>query len=124
MAATPWLDDYEQRVQDIAARAGRAHDSLSGLTGTGSGASGAVTVTVNAAGALQQVSFGSRAEDLSRPMLADAVLEASRRAHAEVARTSAEALRPVVGVEAADRLLADYQPTPEDTGLLQRDIWR
>jgi DNA-binding protein YbaB len=110
MTATTWLEDYRRRLADIGERARRARAELDGLTATASSASGAVTVTVNPAGALQQVSFGERAEELARPKLAEAVLDAARRAHAEAARRSAEALEPLLGGTEASRYLAAHLP--------------
>jgi DNA-binding protein YbaB len=116
MGGTEWLRDYQQRVAHIGAQAKQAQDALAGLTATASSASGAVTVTVNAAGALTRISFTEQSEELSRPRLAEAVLEASRKAHAEVARRSADALRPVVGGTATERYLTGRLPSEPASG--------
>lgn len=92
----------------LGAQARQAQDALRGVTGTASSASGAVTVTVNASGALERVVFSERAEELSRPTLAEAVLEAARRAHTAAARSSAETLKPLVGGSVAERYLAKH----------------
>lgn len=105
-----WLEDYRRRLADIGERARRAQAELDGLTATATSASGAVTVTVNPAGALQQLSFGERADELSRPKLADAVLDAARKAHAAAAHRSAEALTPLIGDTEAARYLAARLP--------------
>jgi DNA-binding protein YbaB len=110
MSGTEWLQDWERRVAQLGEQARQAQGALRGLTGTASSASGAVTVTVNSSGALEQLVFTERAEELSRPKLAEAVLEAARRAHASAARSSADALRPLVGGSAAERYLAEYAP--------------
>lgn len=110
MGGTEWLRDYEQKVEDIGARARRARDALDGLTATASSAMGAVTATVTPSGVLQSLSFGSRAEDLSRPRLAEAVLEAVRTAHVAAARKSADALQPLLGDSEASRYLAAQIP--------------
>ncbi|HEY4008223.1 MAG TPA: YbaB/EbfC family nucleoid-associated protein [Pseudonocardia sp.] len=116
MDGTEWLRDYQQRVAHIGQRAKQAQDALAGLTATASSASGVVTVTVNAAGALTRISFTEQSEELSRPRLAEAVLEASRKAHAEVARRSADALRPVVGGTATERYLTGQLPREPAAG--------
>jgi DNA-binding protein YbaB len=105
-----WLKDYRRRLADIGERARRAQAELDELTATATSACGAVTVTVNPAGALQQLSFGERADELSRPKLADAVLDAARKAHAAAARRSAEALGPLIGDTEAARYLAAQLP--------------
>jgi DNA-binding protein YbaB len=113
MHAADWLTDFDQRIQDLGARARQAKDALTGLTGTAVGGAGAVTVTVNAAGALQRISFGDRADELSRPRLAELILDTARKAHADAARRSEEALQPVVGGTAAERFLAEHlSPDP------------
>jgi DNA-binding protein YbaB len=108
--ATTWLEEYRRRVADLGDRARRARAELDGLTATASSASGAVTVTVNPAGALQRLSFGERADELTRPKLAEAVLDAAREAHAAAARRSAEALEPLIGDTEAGRFLAAALP--------------
>lgn len=127
MDGTEWLRDYRQRVADLGAQARQAQDALAGLTATASSASGAVTVTVNAAGALTRVGFAEQSEELSRPQLADAVLEASRKAHAGVARRSADALRPVVGGTATERYLTEQLPSEPASGApsaeWERQVW-
>lgn len=109
--AGTWLEDYRQRLADIGDRARRARAELDGLTATASSASGAVTVTVNPAGALQRLSFGERADELTRPKLAEAVLDAARKAHAAAAHRSADALEPLVGDTEASRYLGAQLPT-------------
>ncbi len=96
-----WLNSYQRRVDEIAARAATARGELAGLTATVGGERGAVTVTVDHTGALRDLSFGERADELTRPQLARAVLDASSRARAEVARRSREALEPLVGAAPA-----------------------
>jgi DNA-binding protein YbaB len=110
MTATTWLEDYQRRLAEIGDRARRAQAELDGVTATASSASGAVTVTVNPAGALQRLSFGERADELTRPKLAEAVLDAARKAHAAAARRSAEALEPLIGGTEASRYLAAHLP--------------
>jgi DNA-binding protein YbaB len=114
MVGTAWLKDYEQRLADIGARVDRARSELAEVSATASSAAGAVTVTVNSAGVLQQLSFGERAEDLTRPLLAEAVLQAVRTAHAAAARRSVDALAPLIGGTEASRLLTSQLPTESE----------
>jgi DNA-binding protein YbaB len=108
--ATTWLEEYRRRLAELGDRARRARAELDALTATASSASGAVTVTVNPAGALQRLSFGERADELTRPKLAEAVLDAARKAHAAAALGSAEALEPLIGDTEAGRFLAAQLP--------------
>lgn len=107
---TAWLADYRRRLEELGTTLERARSELADLTATGSSASGAVTVTVGPDGSLQQVGFSERADELSRPMLAEAVLEAAHSAQAAAARRSAQALRPLIGGAEASRFLAAHLP--------------
>ena len=104
-----WLTSYQRRIDGVGAQVARAQRELADLTATASSAHGEVTVTVNPAGALCRLSFGERADEMDRPKLAQAVLDTARHAQAEAARRSREALAPIVGGTAADRVLAWHQ---------------
>ena len=117
MVGTAWLKEYQQRLADIGARVDRARAELAEVSATASSAAGAVTVTVNSAGVLQQLSFGDRAEDLTRPLLAEAVLQAVREAHAAAGRRCADALAPLIGDTEASRYLANQLPTAREEAL-------
>lgn len=97
MDATSWMADYQRRIGELESRARRAQDALRTVSATASSANGAVTVTVEPDGGLRQLIFTERADELTRPRLADAVLDAVRRARADVARNTEEALRPLLG---------------------------
>ena len=113
------LPDYRQRLDEIDYRARQARDALGDGAGTAGAANGAVTITVNSFGALRSVSFGERASELSRPQLAEAVLEAARKAHRSAARRTAEALSPVLGAPVAEQYLLDQSSMGEG-----RAAWR
>ena len=104
MDATSWMADYQRRIGELEARARQAQDALRSVSATVSSANGAVTVTVDPDGGLRQLIFTERADDLSRPRLADAVLDAVRRARADVTRHAEDALRPLLGDAGLDRL--------------------
>jgi DNA-binding protein YbaB len=122
MDGSEWLRDWEKRVAQLGEQARHAQEALRGVTGTANSASGAVTVTVTATGALQGVVFTERAEELSRPKLAEAVLEAARKAQAAVARSSADALRPMLGEAGTERFRTEYTPPVADEPA--REPWR
>jgi hypothetical protein len=106
-----WLRDYRRRVDDIGDRARTARTALDGVSGTAGSRCGAVTVTVSSSGELTGLTLGERAEGLSRPALAEAVLDAARRARADALHRSADALRPLVGDPATERFLAEHLPS-------------
>ncbi|MFJ7215254.1 YbaB/EbfC family nucleoid-associated protein [Amycolatopsis sp. NPDC098790] len=54
----------------------------------------AVTVTVNTAGALQELTFGPRADELPRTRLAQAVLAAAKRAQLDAAQQLTAIMTP------------------------------
>lgn len=110
MAETSWLEDYQRRVREIGARADRVNGALRELSATVTAGAGAVTVTVNAEGVLARISFGPRADELSRPMLAEVILEATRSARADAARRAGEMLGELVGETDAARLVAAHHP--------------
>jgi len=97
MDGREWLSGYQERLQDIRARAARAQRELAAATGTATSRDGAVTVTVNPAGALQSLVLTERAEGMSRVQLATAVLTTARRAQHEAAQRAEAALVPVLG---------------------------
>ncbi|WP_051233183.1 YbaB/EbfC family nucleoid-associated protein [Pseudonocardia asaccharolytica] len=97
MDAPEWLPGYRRRTDDIARRAAQAHAELATVRASASSPDGAVTVTVNPAGALQGLALGRAAEGLSRVQLAEAVLVTARRAHSQAAQLAAAAITPLIG---------------------------
>lgn len=97
MDGREWLAGYRERLQEIRTRTVRAEAELAGVTGTATSRDGAVTVTVNPAGALQHLVLTEHAEVLSRQQLAAAVLATARQAQVEAARQAEAALVPVLG---------------------------
>jgi DNA-binding protein YbaB len=116
MEGNAWLRGYRQQLEDIGKRTTQAKDALGEVSGTASAANGAVTVTVNSFGVLQSLSFSERAADLSRPRLAEAVLEATRTAHRDAALRGTEALSPIIGGSEAEQLLLDRIPAQDHLG--------
>lgn len=123
MSTNEWLDSYQQRVTDIAQTAEQAKAQLQQVSSTLNSADGAVTVTVNASGALQNLSFGPKADDLSRTELAAAVLDAARRAQVAAAHQVTEVMTPLIGGDSdAMAFLREQLPgSGEDTGASDRD---
>jgi DNA-binding protein YbaB len=114
MDGREWLAGYQDRLQDIRARATRAERELAGVTGTATSRDGAVTVAVDHAGSLQHLELTEHAELLSRRELAATVLDTARRARQDAAQQAEAALVPVFGERsAAMQLLRAHLGVPE-----------
>ena len=124
------LADYHARVAGIAQRAQAARAQIASVRGIATSADGAVTVSVNVQGALEDLSFGSAADTMSLPDLARTVLSTSRRARIRAASAGADALVPLIGADSAamdqvrcappQRLLARRGCRPPHPGRSQR----
>jgi DNA-binding protein YbaB len=109
------LSEYMQEVDALAQRAQEAKKQLKQLSGTLTGGAGAVTVTVNAAGALQALSFGPRADDMPKERLAALILSTARRAQIEAAQQVTAILAPIVGEDSdAMRFVQEQIPVPPE----------
>lgn len=107
---------YEQQVHDIAARAGSARDQLAALRPSASSADGAVTVTVTAAGALADLTFGPAAADLDLGDLARLVVRTAQTARLEAARQTEAAVAGLIGASAAHDVMASQFPGADGAG--------
>ncbi|HEX5403564.1 MAG TPA: YbaB/EbfC family nucleoid-associated protein [Pseudonocardiaceae bacterium] len=109
------LSEYMQEVDALAARAQEAKKQLKQLSGTLTSSDGAVTLTVNAAGALQSLSFGPRAEDMPKERLAALVLSTARAAQIQAAQQVTSILAPIVGENSdAMRFVQEQIPVPPE----------
>ena len=93
--ARAWLADYSSRIEELHQRTQVVKAQLAGLTASASSRDGAVTVTVDGAGALLDLRFGARAEDMPRSRLAELVLSLTREAAAEADRKVNEVVAPL-----------------------------
>ncbi|WP_328611728.1 YbaB/EbfC family nucleoid-associated protein [Amycolatopsis sp. NBC_00345] len=101
-------------IAEIGQRAAEAQERLKHVAATATSADGAVTVTVNTAGALQQLSFGPRAEEIPRAALAAAVVATAHRAQAQAAQQLTAIMAPLIGENSdAMKFLEEQIPTPE-----------
>src|SRR5256885_13602607 len=80
------IDPASAGMPDIAKRAAEAKARLEHIAATATSADGAVTVTVNTSGALQELTFGPRADELPRARLAQAILATAKRAQGDAAQ--------------------------------------
>jgi DNA-binding protein YbaB len=109
------MSSYMQEVEVLARKAEEAKKQLKQLTGTLTSGDGAVTVTVNAAGALQSLSFGPRADGMPKDRLAALILSTARRAQIQAAQQVTAILAPIVGENSgAMRFVQEQIPVPEE----------
>ncbi|WP_236789956.1 YbaB/EbfC family nucleoid-associated protein [Amycolatopsis sp. GM8] len=101
-------------IADIKHKAEVAKAQLQQLSATLSSHDGAATVTVNASGALQKVTFGAKARELPLEQLAATVVTTAQRAQAQAARQITAIMAPVVGNDSdAMHFLEEQLPAPD-----------
>ncbi|WP_328451166.1 MULTISPECIES: YbaB/EbfC family nucleoid-associated protein [unclassified Amycolatopsis] len=101
-------------MPEIARRAAEAKVRLQHISATATSADGAVTVTVNTSGALQELTFGPRADELPRARLAAAVVATAKRAQVQAAQQLTSVMAPVIGADSdAMKFLREQIPEPE-----------
>lgn len=101
-------------IAEIARRAAEAKARLQRVASTVTSKDGAATVTVNASGALQQLTFGPKADQIPRSQLAVSVLATAHRAQAEAAQQLTAVMAPLIGTDsAAMKFLEEQIPAPE-----------
>lgn len=101
-AADRWVDDWQARIEERAARARDAARQLRDLTGRASGGDGLVRVTVNSAGALVDLHLDEQIRRHSARWIADEIMATARKARADVARRALIVIEQTVGTESAD----------------------
>ncbi|WP_245589660.1 YbaB/EbfC family nucleoid-associated protein [Amycolatopsis balhimycina] len=101
-------------MPEIARRAAEAKAQLERIAATATSPDGAVTVTVNTSGALQELAFGPRADELPRARLAASVVATAKRAQVQAAQQLATVMAPVIGPDSdAMKFLQEQIPAPE-----------
>jgi DNA-binding protein YbaB len=99
---------------ELGRRAEEAKEKLQRVASTLTSKDGAATVTVNASGALQQLSFSPRAGEISHAQLAASVLATVKRAQADAAKQVTAVMAPLIGSDSeAMHFLEEQIPTPE-----------
>jgi hypothetical protein len=104
MDGDQWLASYRERLQEFGARAMQAQRALAGVSASATSRDGAVTVTVDPAGAMQRLVLSDRTETMTRVQLAAAVVATAREARAEAARRATAAVAPLIGPDATEIL--------------------
>src|SRR2546429_3714400 len=104
---------YTDEVAGLATRAEEAKQRIKQLAGRATSSDGAVTVTVNGGGALQDVQFGQRASELPLPRLAAEIMATARRAQAQASQEILAIMAPLVGEDSdAMRFVQEQIPSP------------
>jgi YbaB/EbfC DNA-binding family protein len=116
------LAEYRARVAGIAERAQAARQQIAAVRGTETSSDGAVTVSVNASGALEDLSFGSAADSIPLSELASTILRTSRKARIRAATAGADALVPLIGAESA--AMSQVRAAIPDDSSLDEDVDR
>jgi DNA-binding protein YbaB len=115
MDGAQWLASYQERLQEFGARAAQAQKAVADASATVTSRDGAVTVTVDPAGALHRLVLSERTEAMTRVQLAAAVVATANEARAEAAHRAAAAVSPLIGPDAA-RMLRSYLPAQRGEG--------
>ncbi|MGH3793983.1 MAG: YbaB/EbfC family nucleoid-associated protein [Pseudonocardiaceae bacterium] len=113
-----WLRDYQAQGEAMMRRSQDFQQRLQDTRETASSRDGAVTVTVSAGGALQDLSFSPRIRQLPEAELAQLTLQTAREAQNRVAHRVAELVEPVSGDGEALAFLRGQLPPLDDE---QRD---
>lgn len=101
-------------IADLGRRAAEAKARLERIAATATSADGAVTVTVNTSGALQELTFGPRADELPRARLAAAVVATAQRAQVQAAQQLTSVMAPLIGPDSdAMKFLQEQIPAPD-----------
>ena len=111
MNAQTWVADYRDRLSDMRARAEHAQEALAAAEATVTSPDGAVTVTVNPAGALRKLVLAERTAAMTRTALAAAILATAQTAQARASRVAMDAMVPLLGENSeAMRMLRSHLP--------------
>jgi DNA-binding protein YbaB len=105
------VTDQQRRFAALRARAEGARARLADNQATAASPDGAVTVTVNAGGQLEQLRFGARADARTATQLADVIMKTYRTACAEAAARTIDILADISGEDSVTvRGLKDSLP--------------
>ena len=88
---------YQKDLQDLKQRADETRKQLKALTGTQTSPDGAVTLTVNAGGQLQNLTFGPAADSIPKTKLAELILATARQAQAKADSQITKVMAPLIG---------------------------
>lgn len=110
-----WLRDYQARGEAMVRRSQEFQEQLQDISETATSRDGAVTVTVNPGGALQDLAFSPRIRQLPEAELAQLTLRMAREAQDRVAHRIAALVEPVSGDGTALAFLRSQLPPLDGT---------
>ena len=105
-----WLADYRDRLERAAYSARQARESLRQAGATARSPRGEVTVTVNAAGALEGLGLAPVARKLEADALAGLIMATAREAQRLAAARMAEVMAGYLGDNAALTRVTQHLP--------------
>ncbi|MDX8051304.1 YbaB/EbfC family nucleoid-associated protein [Lentzea sp. BCCO 10_0798] len=108
------IEDYEQRTAALLDQAEEAKSQIANLTGAATSTDGAVTVSVSAGGALLNLSFGTKADDMPKDRLAALVMSTAKRAQAQAVGQIATIMAPLIGDNSEAMQFVQSQIPPID----------
>ncbi|PRY46480.1 YbaB/EbfC family nucleoid-associated protein [Umezawaea tangerina] len=97
MEPDQWLAQYGQKIEQAKQNAAQAETQLGGAGGSATSPDGLITVTVNAAGALENLVLRPGVRDMDPERIASAVLAASGQAQRAAAGRVVEIMTEFIG---------------------------
>ena len=97
MEPDQWLAQYGQKIDQAKQNAAQAETQLGGVGGSATSPDGLITVTVNAAGALENLILRPGVRDMDPERIAGAVLAASTQAQRSAAGRVVEIMNEFIG---------------------------
>lgn len=105
-----WFTQYDEKLQQAAARAKAADQAVRQANGSATSPDGEVTVRVNASGATTDLVLRPGVRDLEPEHLARLILETGRQAQRDVGAQVLAAMTPLVGEGAALDAVKEHLP--------------
>jgi len=105
-----WFAQYDEKLQEAAAKAKAADRAVREVSGSATSPDGAVTVRVNASGATTDLVLRPEAGDVEPEQLARLILETGRQAQRDVGAQVVAAMTPLVGEGAALNAVKEHLP--------------
>jgi len=121
-----WFAQYDEKLQEAAAKAAKAEQALKTVGGSATSRDGEVTVRVNASGATTDLVLRPGVAELEPEQLARVILETARQAQRDVGAQVVDVMTKFVGEGAAleavkEHLPEGYTGDGKDEGFLKGD---
>ena len=121
-----WFAQYDEKLQEAAAKAEKAEQALKTVGGSATSRDGEVTVRVNASGATTDLVLRPGVAELEPEQLARVILETARQAQRDVGAQVVDVMTKFVGEGAAleavkEHLPEGYTGDGKDEGFLKGD---